>query len=245
MEVKTKKETKLIIIIASVVAIPVLIFFGIIYYDLIDLALQPHKPVVFASVNGDEINYMVYAALLQKGIEEYSETEKKEIPENQINEMKEQIFDFLVEQSIEEQSVKNYNIEIEDKEVDYVMYKNPGSLPDNVKSVFTDSGSEFREDLYFQAINTDSPENNKFKENLKYAIKRQLETKKLFDMVTGDVKLTDEDFKNNSKYTEANVLLAAKQYSVYQKWKKEMKSKAVIVDNRKYFEDKIPQNNNK
>jgi hypothetical protein len=169
-------------------------------------------------------------------MEEYKETNKKELSDEQINEMKEQIYDYLVEQKIYEQNIKKNNIEIKDKEVEYVMYKNPGSLPENVKSIFADSNGVFREDLYLKGMNIDSPENNKFKESLKYAVKKYLETKKLFDIITRDVKLTDEETRSHNNSVEANELLLKKQNNEIQKWIKEMKSKAVIVDNRKDFE---------
>lgn len=237
MNTKNKSLTKIVLICALIIFIPFLIFISTIIFEWSLNAIR-HRgdTVVFASVNGDEIELSFYMALVQREMENYEKSNKEELTKEKIKDLKNQIFDYLVEQKIYEQNIKNNNIDISDKQIEYIMFKNPASLPENAKSIFFDSLGVFNKDLYMQAINYNSPENDEFKKSLKDAIKKQLEVKKLYEIITRDVKLTDDELKslNNSKDIES--MLEKKKNSEIQKWVSEMKSKAIIIDNRKEFE---------
>ena len=235
MEPKTKKTIKLIIIIAAVASLPVLIFIGTIIWEWqMDAKMHKDQPV-FGSVNGDEIRFADYMDMLQQEIDNLKETYNKDLTGKELEQVKDAVWSMLVKQKIIDQQVKLNKIEITDETVEDIMFKNPGSLPDEVKVMFNDSTGNFDIQNYIQTMNTYTPEVEKFKEKVKLVIKYKLEVNELFDIITKDVKLTDEDYKSAGNSDKVNELLMTKKNSEVLKWLEDLKLKAVIVDNRKKF----------
>ncbi|MCX6166321.1 MAG: hypothetical protein NTU73_15920, partial [Ignavibacteriae bacterium] len=147
-----------------------------------------------------------------------------------------EIWDMLVKQKIIQQNIKKYSIKADEKEIENIMYKKPESLPEEVKSVFYDSKGNFNEDVYLKSIKIDSPDNIKFRENVKNILREDIENNMLMDIVAKDIILSTEELKPGIDDKLKNKLLKKKKVKQFEIWLEEMKLLAKIVDNRKKFE---------
>lgn len=236
MDQKNNRNIKLIIIIAAVISIPVLLFIGTILYEWGMDARQNDKPMVFGSVDGDEISFKEYLAYLDWEKEKYEKANKKKLSGKVLENTKEASWNYFVEQKIIQKQLILNKIKVDDAEIDYIMYKNPELLPESVKKIFYDVKGNFDIYDYRVSMNTNTKEVEAFKEEVKITVKNHLEVQKVFNIITKDVKLSDDELKSTKDTTEANIQLNKKKDMEVEKWFEKMKRNSKIVDNRKKFE---------
>lgn len=236
MEANDKKNLKIILIIAAVISIPVLIFIGTILYEWGMSAKQYDNSIVFGSVDGDEISLREYLAYIDWEKEKYEKANNKELSGKELEKTREAAWNYFVEQKIIQKQLELNKIKIDDSEIDYIMYSNPELLPEIVKKIFYDVNGKFDIYDYRVSMNTNTKEVEAFKDEVKIVVKNHLEVQKVFDIITKDVKLSDEELKSAKDADETDIQLNKKKDLEVQKWFEKMKSNSKIVDNRKKFE---------
>lgn len=156
--------------------------------------LGQNKNVV-GSVNGEKITYEEYNKAIENFISRFRAQQGQDIPEEQMDYVREQVWDELVAQKLLEQQMKQMKIEVTDKEVeDYLFGPNP---PEFLRGQFTDSTGRFRRDIYMQALK--DPRNKQIVDNLKVGLKEELKQQKLASVIFAGVTISEGEILQNYK----------------------------------------------
>jgi peptidyl-prolyl cis-trans isomerase D len=185
---KMRDRMPLIIIILIIAFLGTIIFeWGMNY-----LGLRGSQQVVFGKVNGVEIKYQEYENLLQKQVEQMKEQNKgKELDEQGYQQVREQVWNYLIQQTLKEQEMQRLGIKVTDEEILNWVYNEPETLPDWLKNNFIDSLGVFHAEYLQGAIQ--APENKeKWVEIEKYLVKL-LEDNKLNSMIASSVTVSEAD----------------------------------------------------
>lgn len=195
---KMRDKMPLIIIILIIAFLGTIVFeWGMNY-----LGLRGTEQVVFGKVNGVEIKYQQYETLLQRQVEQMKEQNKgKDLDEQTYQQIKEQVWNYLVQQTLKEQEMKRLGVKVSDQEVLNWVYNEPETLPDWLKNNFIDSLGVFHSEYLQAAIQ--APENKeKWVEIEKYLIS-MLEDNKLNSLIAASVSVSEGDILQ--KYKDENI----------------------------------------
>ncbi|MCX6164796.1 MAG: peptidylprolyl isomerase, partial [Ignavibacteriae bacterium] len=195
---KMRDRMPLIIIILIIAFLGTIIFeWGMNY-----LGLRGSQQVVFGKVNGVEIQYKEYEALLQKqGAQMKEQNKGKELDEQAYQQVREQVWNYMVQQTLKEQEMKRLGVTVTDQEVLNWVYNEPETLPDWLKNNFNDSLGVFHSEYLQGAIQ--APENKeKWVEIEQYLIKT-LQDNKLNSLIASSVSVSEGDVLQ--KYKDDNI----------------------------------------
>jgi len=195
---KMRDKMPLIIIILIIAFLGTIIFeWGMNY-----LGLRGSQQVVFGKVNGVEISYKEYESLLQRQVEQMKEQNKgKELDEQSYNQMKEQVWNYLIQQTLKEQEMKRLGISVSDQEILNWVYNEPETLPDWLKNNFIDSLGVFHPDYLQMAIQ--SPENKTKWVEIEQYLKKILQDNKINSLVAASISVSEGDVMQ--KYKDDNL----------------------------------------
>jgi peptidyl-prolyl cis-trans isomerase D len=195
---KMRDKMPLIIIILIIAFLGTIIFeWGMNY-----LGLRSTQQVVFGKVNGVEIQYQQYENLLQRQVEQMKEQNKgKEIDEQSYQQLKEQVWNYLVQQTLKEQEMKRLGISVSDQEIVNWVFNEPETLPDWLKNNFTDSLGVFHPDYLQGAIQ--APENKEKWIEIEQYLKKILEDNKINSIIASSVTISESDVLQ--KYKDENM----------------------------------------
>lgn len=195
---KMRDKMPLIIIILIVAFLGTIIFeWGMNY-----LGMRGYEQVVFGKVNGVEIKYQQYESLLQRQVEQMKEQNKgKEVDEQSYNQLKEQVWNYLVQQTLKEQEMKRLGISVSDQEIINWVYNEPETLPDWLKSNFNDSLGVFHPEYLQAAIQ--APENKEKWVEIEQYLRKILEDNKLNSVIASSVSISEGDVVQ--KYKDDNL----------------------------------------
>ncbi|MCK5572622.1 MAG: peptidylprolyl isomerase, partial [Bacteroidetes bacterium] len=105
---------------------------------------------VIGSVNGKKISYREFAEVVR----DYTELRKAqtgvEPDENQLKQIREQVWQSLVTQYLLEEEIQRFYIQVTDQEL--IEWVRGDNLPEDLKRNFVDSTGQFRRDLYDQFL---------------------------------------------------------------------------------------------
>lgn len=191
---KMRDRMPLIIIILIVAFLGTIVFeWGMNY-----LGLRGYQQIVFGKVNGVEINYQEYETLLQRQLEQMKEQNKgKELDEQSYQQAKEQVWNYIVQQTLKEQEMQRLGVKVTDQEVLNWVYNEPETLPDWLKNNFVDSLGVFHSEYLQAAIQ--APENKeKWVEIEQYLIKI-LQDNKLNSLIAASVSVSEGDILQRYK----------------------------------------------
>ncbi len=195
---KMRDRMPLIIIILIVAFLGTIVFeWGMNY-----LGLRGYQQIVFGKVNGVEIKYQEYETLLQRQLEQMKEQNKgKELDEQSYQQAKEQVWNYIVQQTLKEQEMQRLGVKVTDQEVLNWVYNEPETLPDWLKNNFVDSLGVFHSEYLQAAIQ--APENKeKWVEIEQYLIKI-LQDNKLNSLIAASVSVSEGDILQ--KYKDENL----------------------------------------
>lgn len=195
---KMRDRMPLIIIILIIAFLGTIIFeWGMNY-----LGLRGSEQVVFGKVNGVEIKYQEYETLLQRQAQQMKEQNKgKELDDQSYQQVREQVWNYLVQQTLKEQEMKRLGVTVTDQEVLNWVYNEPETLPDWLKNNFNDSLGVFHSEYLQGAIQ--APENKeKWVEIEQYLIKI-LQDNKLNSLIASSVSVSEGDVLQ--KYKDDNI----------------------------------------
>src|SRR5690606_12661887 len=95
---------------------------------------------VFANVNGEEINAQEFEMTVQQRVEQMRQNNPTaEIDDAQMTQIRQSVWDEMVQNILLDQEMDKMGIEVNDQEVLDWIYKRPETLPQNIRQYFMDS----------------------------------------------------------------------------------------------------------
>jgi len=105
---------------------------------------------VIGTVNGKKISYREFTELVRSMTEVQKAQTGAEPDENQLKQVREQVWQSLVTEYLLEEEIQRFDIEVTDQElIEWVRGDNP---PEDLRRNFVDSTGQFRRDLYDQFL---------------------------------------------------------------------------------------------
>lgn len=164
---------------------------------------------VIGSVDGVDIHYQEFADLVRQEVDNQRQQTGKEIDPQQEAQIREQVWNMLVNRILMEKEAKRLGIEVTNQEiVDWVRGPNP---PDFLVRIFTDSTGKFNREAYERALNNPQFKNEwvQIEQNLRLMrLQQKLESALMASaIVTPEaVRQTflDRDTKLNAQYVFLN-----------------------------------------
>jgi len=154
-------------------------------------------------VNGEEISYQEFADLLDRYREFQLKQNGQEIPESQMDQFRDQVWESLISQKLMEQKISEYNLSVSDQEIkDLLLGPNP---PQSITQYFIDSTGRFNREAYDAAIR--NPQNKTAILQLEDQVKQQLLQEKLTSLVNASAFVTEDEIKR--KFEDDNIKMSA------------------------------------
>ncbi|MCX6162619.1 MAG: SurA N-terminal domain-containing protein, partial [Ignavibacteriae bacterium] len=168
------------------------------------LGIQGGGQQVFANINGKEITYQQYEQLLQQNLEQMRQQNGgKDIDEATMDQIREQVWQSLVQQTLTSQEIERLGIKVSDAEILDWIYNRPENLPDAIKKNFMDSTGVFNVDFYQQALGMKTKEAVNFWNEVEKYLREVLLAEKLQTQITATINVTEGDILQ--KYRDDNI----------------------------------------
>lgn len=188
-----------------IMIILVIAFLGTIVFDwgMNYLGIKGEK-VIFAKINGEEITYQEYEQLVQQQIEMMrQQNQGKDVDENTVQQIREQVWNNLLTQTLTKQEMKRLNIDVRDAEILDWIYNRPESLPDVIKKNFMDSAGVFNTAFYQQALQMKTKEATTFWNQVEQYLRDVLLGEKMQAVLTSSVIVPEGEVLQ--KYKDENI----------------------------------------
>ncbi len=190
-----------IIIIFLIIA-----FVGLIVFEwgMNYIGMRGGEMTVFGRVNGEEITYQEYEQALQQQIEAMRQQNGgKDIDDATLEQLKEQVWNQLVQQKLTKQEIQRLGITVSDNEILDFIYNRPDQLPDAIRRNFIDSTGVFNMEFYQQALGMKTKEATQFWNQVEAYMREVLLAEKLQNYITASVIVPEEDVMQ--KYKDDNI----------------------------------------
>lgn len=186
---KLRDKMPVIIIIVIVAFLATIVF----EWGMNLLGLREDR-MLFAKVNNEEITYQQFEmAVEQQAAQMRQQNNGKDIDDAQMQQIRDQVWNGLVTQSITKEAMEKYNITVSDKEIlDWIMNR-PDQLPDPIKRNFMDSTGVFNLAGYQQALGMKTKEATQFWTQVEVYLRDLLKSEKLQAVLTSGVRITEAD----------------------------------------------------
>ncbi|MBS1494410.1 MAG: peptidylprolyl isomerase [Bacteroidetes bacterium] len=186
---KLRDKMPVIIIIVIVAFLATIVF----EWGMNLLGLREDRQL-FAKVNGEEITYQQFEqAVEQQANQMRQQNNGKDIDDAQMQQIRDQVWNGLITQSITRDALKKYNITVSDKEILDWIYNRPDQLPDPIKKNFMDSTGTFNVGFYQQALGMKTKEATQFWSQVENYLREVLQSEKLQSILTAGVRVTEAD----------------------------------------------------
>ncbi len=150
--------------------------------------------MLFAKVNGEEITYQQFEqAVEQQAAQMRQQNNGKDIDEAQMQQIRDQVWNGLITQTITKEAMRKYNVTVSDKEILDWIYNRPEQLPDPIKRNFMDSTGVFNVGFYQQALGMKTKEATQFWTQVEGYLREVLQSEKLQAVLTAGVRVTEAD----------------------------------------------------
>lgn len=184
----------------------IIAFVGLIVFEwgMSYTGLKGGDRVAFGKVNGEEITYQEYERVLQQQIETMRQQNgNKDIDDATLEQLKEQVWNSLVQQTLTKQEIDRLGIKVTDNEILDFIYNRPEQLPDAIKRNFIDSTGVFNTDFYQQALGMKTKEATQFWTQVEQYMREVLLSEKIQTYITASVIVSEEDVLQ--KYKDENI----------------------------------------
>lgn len=196
---KMRNKTHIILIILVVAFLATIIFeWGMNY-----LGLRGGQQIELGIVNGEVIKYTEFENQLQFAIQQQKQQTGEDPDESMVGMIRDQVWEQVVTQIIAKQQIEKLGIKVTDQEILNWVYNSPQTLPDPIKKNFMDSTGQFNMAMYQQALQTKTPEVQKFWAQVEDFLKQTLLSQKLQSVITGIVRVPESDILQ--KYKDENI----------------------------------------
>jgi peptidylprolyl isomerase/peptidyl-prolyl cis-trans isomerase D len=158
----------------------------------------------FGKVNGEEITYQQYEQMLQQQLETMRQQNGgKDVDDATLEQLKEQVWNSLVQQTLTKQEIARLGITVSDNEILDFIYNRPDQLPEPIKRNFIDSTGVFNTEFYQQALGMKTKEATQFWTQVEAYMREILLSDKLQTYITASVIVTENDVLQ--KYKDDNI----------------------------------------
>jgi parvulin-like peptidyl-prolyl isomerase len=186
---RLRDKTHIILIILVIAFLATIVFeWGMNY-----LGLRSGETYVFASVNGTELSYEKFEEQVQLYAEEQKRQTGEDPDESLLQMIREQVWERFIQQILIEQEIDKLGIRVTDQEIKNWVFNSPQTLPDDIKRFFIDSTGQFDYTRYQQAIQTQTPEVQRFWVQVEDRLRQILLNQKLMSIITGSVRVSEAD----------------------------------------------------
>jgi parvulin-like peptidyl-prolyl isomerase len=160
------------------------------------------------SVNGIDISYQEYQAAIERQRETQKQQTGNDIPEEQFDQFRDQVWETLVTEKLIEQEVQRLGITVSDQEVkDIILGDEP---PAFLKQNFIDSLGRFNREMYEEAIF--NPQNEQVLLQAEELVKQTRYREKLQSLLQAGITVSEDEIKR--KFIEQNTFMDA-QYALF------------------------------
>ncbi len=154
---------------------------------------------IVGKVNGQEITYPEFEKDLQNMVDQYKAGTKKDPDDNTMSEMRDQVWQGLVNQILVDQAAKKLGIFVTDQEIVNWVTQNPETLPDVIKRNFEDSTGQVNRQILQEALASNRPEVQEFWKNVQTYLKEQRLQEKLSARLYAAVRVPESELKTEFK----------------------------------------------
>ncbi len=156
------------------------------------------------SVNGEDITYQQFQNAIERQRETTKQQTGEDIPDEQWEQFREQVWDALVTQKLLEQEIEKMGLTVTNKEIeDAILGDEP---PAFLKQNFIDSLGNFNRALYEQAIL--DPQNEQVLLQAEEFVRQQKLNEKLQSLLLASITVSEEEVKR--KFKEQNMFVNTK-----------------------------------
>jgi len=150
-------------------------------------------------IDGKKVSYQEFSDLVRQQAEQYKQQTKQDPDETLMKQIREQVWNNLVTQTLLERETKKAGISVTDQEIiDWVRGENP---PEFLVQQFRDSTGQFRRDAYEQALN--DPRNKEIWIQVETALRQQRLAEKMQSLVFSSVRATEGELRD--RYMDQNM----------------------------------------
>lgn len=159
-------------------------------------------------VNGEPITYQEFQQAVDQQIENQKRQSAQDLDENQIEQIRSQVWDALLTQKILAGLIKQYKISVSDQEIrDVILGENP---PEFLTRNFIDSAGNFNRQLYEDALF--DPRNKEALVQAEELVRQSRLTQKLQSLILASVTVGEDEVKK--RYLEQNTNIEA-EYALF------------------------------
>jgi parvulin-like peptidyl-prolyl isomerase len=156
------------------------------------------------SINGKDISYVEFQNAIERQREIRKQQTGEDIPEEQWEQFREQVWDAIVTQKLLEQEIEKMNITVTDEEIkDAILGNDP---PAFLKQNFMDSLGNFNREMYEQAIF--DPQNEQILLQAEEWVRQTKLNEKLQSLLLASISVSEDEVKR--KFREQNIFINAK-----------------------------------
>ncbi len=196
MAIMTKMRNNISVIIIGLIIVFVI---TIVFEWGMDYLGMSRQPDTVGTVEGRKITYQEFSDLVRQQAEQYKQQTQQEPDETLLRQIREQVWNNLVTQTLLDRETKRAGIEVTDQEIiDWVRGENP---PEFLVQQFRDSTGQFRRDAYDQALN--DPRNREIWLQVETALRQQRLAEKMQSVVFASVRATDGEVRD--RYYDQNM----------------------------------------
>ncbi len=150
-------------------------------------------------IEGKKISYQEFSDMARQQAEQYKQQTKQEPDEALMRQIREQVWNNLVTQTLLDRETKKAGIIVTDQEIiDWVRGENP---PEFLVQQFRDSTGQFRRDAYESALN--DPRNKEIWIQVETALRQQRLAEKMQSIVFSSIRVTDGELME--RYSDQNM----------------------------------------
>ncbi|MBK9333219.1 MAG: SurA N-terminal domain-containing protein [Ignavibacteria bacterium] len=192
---KMRDKMPLIIIILIIAFLATIVFeWGMNYMGI------GGQTEAFGKINDSEISYQDFERIVQQQIEQQrQQNPDAEITDANMSQIREQVWNSLVNQTITRQAIEKYGITVSDREILDWIYNRPETLPDQIKRNFMDSTGVFNASFYQQALGMKTPEATQFWSQVENYVRETLLSEKLQAVISEGAVVTEGDVLQNTE----------------------------------------------
>lgn len=197
---RLRDKTHIILIILVLAFMATIVFeWGMNY-----LGLRSGQVTELGSVNGKEIDYKAFENQVQLAIDQQKQQTGEDPDEATMQMIRDQVWENFVQQILVQEEIEKLGIKVTDQEILDWVYNRPQTLPDAVKRSFIDSTGQFNMGFYQQALESKAPEATKFWAQVEEYLRSMLLTQKLQSVITGSVRVSENDVLQ--KFKDDNII---------------------------------------
>jgi peptidyl-prolyl cis-trans isomerase D len=164
-------------------------------------------------VNGEEISYQQFENVLQNMIDQYKANSKEDPDDQTMAQLRDQVWQSLVNQMLIEQAAKRLDIVVTDQEVVDWVTNDPESLPDVIKKNFEDSTGQVNRQILQAALSSDRPEVQQFWKSVQTYLREQRLQEKITSRLYSAIRIPESTLRmqfkqTNEKFDAAYILFS-------------------------------------